>query len=51
MKRTFLVTALLTVMMSATMAQKTFDVNVINKSKTDRKAVPVVLTSKIRHGR
>lgn len=46
MKRTFLVTALLTVMASTTMAQKTFDVNVINKSKTDRKAVPVVLDLK-----
>lgn len=46
MKRTFLAAALLSTMLSAAMAQKTFDVSLTNKSKIDRKAVPVVLKLK-----
>lgn len=38
--------ALLVAACSAAMAQKTLDVNVTNKSKTDRKAVPVVVRLK-----
>lgn len=43
MKKILWMTAAMAVMSSVAMAQKTFDVNVTNKSKNARKAVPVVL--------
>lgn len=39
-------TLFLAAVSSISMAQKTFDVNVTNKSKNDRKATPVVLQLK-----
>lgn len=46
MKKRFIPTMILATACSIAMAQKTFDVNVTNKSKSERKATPVVLQLK-----
>ncbi len=46
MKKKMVSTLFLAAVSSISMAQKTFDVNVTNKSKNDRKATPVVLQLK-----
>ena len=46
MKKKLVQTLFLAAICSVAMAQKTFDVNVTNKSKTERKATPVVLQLK-----
>lgn len=46
MKKEFMSLLLLAAFGQAAVAQKTFSVNVTNKAKTERKAVPVVLQLK-----
>ena len=46
MKKKLVQTLFFAAICSVAMAQKTFDVNVTNKSKTGRKATPVVLQLK-----